>query len=104
MISGSRSLCLAACPRRTANRPTQPYDGDAFRAFLIGRKTVPVICPNPTRKRIPALDEARYKQRNFVEHCFSHLKDFRRVTTRYDKLARNFVASVVLAAILICWT
>jgi transposase len=55
------------------------YDGDAFRAFLIGRKTVPVIRPNPTRKQVPAFDEARYKQRNVVERCFSHLKDWRRV-------------------------
>ena len=79
-------------------------DGDAFRAFLIGRKTVPVIRPNPTRKQVPAFDEARYKQRNVVERCFSHLKDWRRVATRYDKLARNFAASVALAAILIWWT
>lgn len=80
------------------------YDGDTFRAFLIERKTVPVIRPNPTRKQVPAFDEARYKQRNVVERCFSHLKDWRRVATRYDKLARNFAASVALAAILIWWT
>jgi len=80
------------------------YDGDAFRAFRIKRKTVPVIGPNPTRKQVPACDEARYKQRNVVERCFSHLKDWRRVATRYDKPARNFAASVALAAILIWWT
>ena len=80
------------------------YDSDAFRAFLIGRKTVPVIRPNPTRKRVPPFDETRYKQRNVVERSFSHLKDWRRVATRYDKLARNFHSSVTLAAILIWWT
>jgi len=57
------------------------YDGDVFRAFLFRRKTVPVIRPNPTRKRVPAFDEARYKRRHVVERCFSHLKDWRRVAT-----------------------
>jgi transposase len=45
-----------------------------------------------------------YKQRNVVERCFSHLKDWRRVATRYDKLVQNFAASVTLVAILIWWT
>lgn len=77
------------------------YGSDAFRAFMIRRETVPVIGPNPTRKRVPPLDETRYKQRNVVERSFSHLKDWRRVATCYDKLARNFQAAVTLAAILI---
>lgn len=64
---------------------------------------VPVIRPNPNRKRVLAFDEARYKQRNVVERCFSYLKDWRRVATRYDKIARNFAASVALAVILIWW-
>ena len=77
------------------------YGGDAFGTFLIGRKTVPVNRLNPTRKQVPAFDEARYKQRDVVERCFSHLKDWRRVAMCYDKLARNFAASVAFAAILI---
>jgi transposase len=79
------------------------YDSDQFRAFLIARGTTPVIRPNPTRKNQPPFDEARYKRRNLVERAFSHLKDWRRTATRYDKLARNFQASVVLAAIVIWW-
>jgi transposase len=35
---------------------------------------------------------------------FARLKDFRRVATRYDKLARNFLAGVLLAAAVIRWT
>jgi putative transposase len=41
-----------------------------------------------------------YRQRNLIERMFGRLKDFRRITTRYDKLARNFLAGVALAAIL----
>lgn len=80
------------------------YDGDNLRAFLNGRDTVSVIKPNPTRKHVPPFDEVRYRQRNMIERCFAHLKDWRRVATRYDKLARNFEATISLASMLIWWT
>jgi transposase len=31
-----------------------------------------------------------YKKRNVIERCFGQLKDFKRIATRYDKLAQNF--------------
>ena len=80
------------------------YDSDALRAFLIERNTTAVIKPNPTRKNVPAFDDARYKDRQLIERAFSHLKDWRRVATRYDKLARNFAATVTLVALVIWWT
>ena len=43
------------------------------------------------------------KGRNVIERCFCRLKDFRRVATRYDKLARNFLAAVHLAAVVAYW-
>jgi transposase len=44
------------------------------------------------------VDLAVYRQRNLVERFFCKLKHFRRVATRYDKLARNFLAAVTLAS------
>ncbi len=41
---------------------------------------------------------AIYRQRNLVERFFCKLKHFRRVATRFDKLARNFLAAVLLAS------
>lgn len=79
------------------------YDSDKFREFLIARGSTPVIKPNPTRKKIPPFDKAAYKGRNVIERAFSHLKDWRRVATRYDKLARNFRATVTLALLFIWW-
>ena len=38
-----------------------------------------------------------------IESAFNKLKDFRRIATRYDKLARNYLASVCLAAALVWW-
>ena len=44
-----------------------------------------------------------YKLRWRIESAFNRLKDFRRIATRYDKLARNYLASVCLAAALVWW-
>jgi transposase len=79
------------------------YDSDKFREFLSERGSIPVIKPNPRRKKVPAFDPVIYKRRNVIERAFSHLKDWRRVATRYDKLARNFRATVTLALIFKWW-
>ena len=45
-----------------------------------------------------ALDRHLYKERHLIECCFSKLKQFRRVATRYEKTARNYLAVVTIAA------
>jgi len=79
------------------------YDADKLRQFLIDRGTTPVIPNNPTRKRIQPFDPQAYKQRNLVERMFCRLKDWRRIATRYDKLATTFTSAVCIAAIVIWW-
>lgn len=79
------------------------YDSDAFRAFLVDRGTTPEIKQNPTRKNLHPFDRTAYRGRNVIERAFCLLKDWRRVATRYDKLARNFTATVILAAIIRWW-
>jgi transposase len=44
-----------------------------------------------------------YKLRWRIENAFNRLKDFKRIATRYDRLARNYLASVCLAATLVWW-
>jgi transposase len=44
-----------------------------------------------------------YKLRWRIETAINRLKDFRRIATRYDKLARNYLASVYLVAALVWW-
>jgi transposase len=44
-----------------------------------------------------------YKLRWRIETAFNRLKDFRRIATRYDKLARNYLTSVCLVAALVWW-
>lgn len=55
--------------------------------------------PTPIRRRVKrSVDPAIYRQRNLIERFFNKLKHFRRVATRFDKLARNFLATVLLAS------
>ena len=79
------------------------YDSDAIRAILKARGTLPVIPNNPTRRRIHPFDRTAYRTRNIIERTFSRLKDFRRIATRYDKLARNFLAAVQLISTICYW-
>ena len=62
------------------------------------------MIPSTTSRRKPIpYDKAVYRERNLIERMFARLKDFRRVATRYDKLARNFLAGAIIAATLIWW-
>ena len=79
------------------------YDSDALRAQIRQKGARPVIPGKANRKRKIPLDKARYRSRHLVENAFCRIKDFRRVATRYDKLARNFLSAVALAVLLAYW-
>ena len=79
------------------------YDSDRLRRFLLDPGPVPVIPNGPRRVRLHPFDQAAYRRRNLVERAFCRLKDFRRVATRYDKLAVTYSAAVCLAAIVTWW-
>jgi transposase len=56
----------------------------------------------PTQKNVKiqrSVDYGLYRLRNVIERFFSKIKHFRRIATRYDMLARNFLAAVMLASI-----
>jgi transposase len=77
------------------------YDADHLRAAITAKGAVAVIPNNPSRALKHPLDEHLYAQRHLVECCFSKLKQFRRVATRFEKTARNYHAVVTLAAIVL---
>jgi transposase len=105
--------------RRGKGRPrTRPgramadkaYSSAANRAYLRRRGIAAVIPVKEDQKkhrrargrgggRPPAFDPARYKDRNTVERCFSKLKQFRAVATRYDKRDFMYQATVDVASI-----
>ena len=94
---------LASLPPSTLCAADTAYDSNALRTFLTERGTQPVIPNNPTRKRIQPFDRIAYKRRNMIERTFCRLKDWRRIATRYDKLAANFASACYIAAIIGWW-
>ncbi|MDZ7651351.1 MAG: IS5 family transposase [Burkholderiaceae bacterium] len=78
------------------------YDSDAVLAHMhtIGARAV--IPPRCTRLHQRRYSRKAYRRRNLIERCFCRLKQFRRIATRYEKLAERFVSFVSLVAAL-CW-
>ena len=76
-------------------------ESDAIRAAIAEKGALAVIPDNPSRTRKHPVDEHLYAMRSLIECCFSKLKQFRRVATRYEKTARNFLAIVTIAAIVL---
>ena len=78
------------CPLRCNPNP------DPFVDTLTQREITPVIPPKSNRTVQRTCDFALYCERNLIGHFFNQLKHFRAIATRYDKLARNFLAITVL--------
>ena len=101
------------CPvaERLIRRVKQPqhmlgdkaYDSAELRCELHERGSKPVIPNKSNRKQPFSFNNRLYKLRWRIENAFNRLKDFRRIATRYDKLARNYLASICLAAALVWW-
>ena len=79
------------------------YDADHWRDHLKTWRIRPVIPSKSNRKQPHPFNRKRYKGRNVIERMFARLKDWRRVATRYDKKANNFLAALCLAAIICYW-
>jgi len=86
------------------SRPTEvvmadaAYDSDRLRAAIARKGARAVIPNNRSRARKNPVDSHLYAQRHLIECCFSKLKQFRRVATRYEKTARSYLAVVTIAA------
>lgn len=74
------------------------YDADALLECLDAKQAKAVILAKANRKEQRACDKHQYRNRNVVERLFAKLKQSRRVTTRYDKLASRFESFVEIAA------
>jgi transposase len=77
------------------------YDSNAFVEVIEARGAEAVIPPKANRVVPRDYDKVLYKERNKVERCIGLLKQFRRVATRYEKTACNFLGMVFVAAITI---
>ena len=95
---------LDAAPPANELLADKAYDSDAVREDLMGRGMRPVIPNKDDRRFFHPFDRKRYRDRNAIERMFCRLKDFRRIATRYDRLARNFASAVALVAAITWWT
>ena len=89
-IAAAPDLLLLA-PPMIALIADKAYDGACLR------------CDFANRKNRRPFDADVYGDPNVIECMFCRLKDFRRIATRYDKLAQNFLSAICLAAIIAYW-
>ena len=77
------------------------YDKKALVERIAARGAVAVIPTQRDRKEQRVIDRHWYRERNVCERFWSRAKQYRRVATRYEKKAANFLAFVKVAAIMI---
>jgi transposase len=77
------------------------YSSKASRRYL-RRRGIGVVIARQKRERRVRFDKAAYRKRNVVERLVNRLKQFRRIATRYEKRAVNYLAMLTIAAITLC--
>lgn len=81
------------------------YDSDGLDQEIADEYGIEVIAPHKRNRKSPKTQDGRklrrYKKRWKVERVFAWMQNFRRVATRYEILAENYLAMVQLACILI---
>ena len=77
------------------------YDSDAFVLKLSESGAEVVIASRVNGKELREIDEHLYKERHLIECCIGKLKHFRRVFSRFDKLAKNYLSFVYFASTIV---
>lgn len=105
LTGGQRNDCTQAIPLLSglsfeALLADKGYDSDAILAFVAEQGAQAVIPPKRNRKEQRTYDEELYKERYKIECCFGFLKHYRRLFSRFDKLASRFLAFLHFVAAL----
>ena len=74
------------------------FDADELRQTIAQRGAKAVIPPRANRNAPASYDKHQYKHRNLIERHFCRIKHFRRIATRYEKLAQRFASFVALVS------
>lgn len=75
------------------------YDAYAILDHVEASGAQPIIPQRTCMPRSRAFDPVKYRLRNRIERTIGHLKQLRRIATRYDRIPQNYLASLYLAAI-----
>jgi transposase len=85
----------------TAINADKGYDSKDFVDWLESKGITPNIPSRKTNKKQRKYDKHQYKERHLIECFWQKIKQYRRVATRYEKLAKTFLGFVYLASVLI---
>ena len=91
---------LAPAKRLIADKA---YDADRLRTWLQDKGIDAVIPGRAARAIAYPLNRAAYRRRNVIERMFGRLKNGKRIATRYDRLAINYLAAIALVATITQW-
>ncbi len=97
------ALLLEKMPRSSILHGDKGYDSNAIRRQVEEKGAMPNIPPKTNRRWKNCFSPFLYRNRNAIERMFCRLKDYRRIATRYDRLAKNFLAAVCIAAAVSYW-
>jgi transposase len=95
---GAVAALLDGLPPAKALVADRGYDAKAILAMVQRHGGEAHIPTQRDRKVQRSVDPNLYRRRNLIERFFCKLKHFRRIATRFDKLARNFLAAVLIAS------
>ena len=95
LLEGVPAKCVVA---------DKAYDAMALREQIAAMPAKAVIPPRANRRQSIRWSKAIYKHRNLVERFFCRIKQFRRIATRYDKLAERFASFICLVGAIVCST
>jgi transposase len=97
VADGTQAMSLLGERKAEAVLADKGYDADVIVQHIEASGATAVIPPRANRKVSRPYNKTLYKQRNQIERCFSKLKHFRRLATRFEKNKGNFEAIVALA-------
>ena len=95
-------LLLRRLPQASIVHGDKGYDSNAIRRQIEGKGAMPSIPPKANGVARTASPRSSI-EKNAIERMFGRLKDFRRIATRYDRSATNFLAAVCIAAAVSYW-
>jgi transposase len=98
----AQPLLEALAPKRRLIAD-KAYDADRLREWLAARSIEAVIPARATRTSVYPINKAAYRRRNVIERMIGRLKNWKRIATRYDRLAVNFIAAITLVALATQW-
>ena len=90
---------LATLPPDSFLVADKAYDAEWIRDLIEHRDAVPIIPDRQRTETRHAFSKPLYRLRNRIERAFNKLKQFRRIATRYEKLAANFLAMIKIATV-----